>query len=92
MTTTMILCFFVTTIPSSLVPILYPNRHPLDLRYQTFRVCSAIIELNNYAIYILIYLVCSTEFRRELLRFLQVKILQIKCFFINDFHYKIDKM
>ncbi|XP_032675023.1 probable G-protein coupled receptor B0563.6 isoform X3 [Odontomachus brunneus] len=71
LTTTMILCFFITTIPSSLVPILYPNRHSLDLRYQTFRVCSAIVELSNYAIYILIYLVCSTEFRKGLLRFLQ---------------------
>ncbi|XP_014475314.1 PREDICTED: probable G-protein coupled receptor B0563.6 [Dinoponera quadriceps] len=71
MTTTMILCFFVTTLPSSLVPMLYPNRHPLDLRYQTFRVCSAIVELGNYVVYILIYLVCSTEFRRALLRFLQ---------------------
>lgn len=73
LTTTMILCFFVTTIPSGLTPILYPNRHPLDLDYQTFRVCSAIVELSNYAVYIFIYLICSTEFRRELLRFLQGK-------------------
>ncbi|XP_067205646.1 probable G-protein coupled receptor B0563.6 isoform X2 [Linepithema humile] len=73
LTTTMILCFFVTTVPSSLTPMLYINHHPLDLNYQTFRVCSAIVELSNYAIYIFIYLVCSTEFRRELLRVLQGK-------------------
>ncbi|XP_029164599.1 probable G-protein coupled receptor B0563.6 isoform X2 [Nylanderia fulva] len=73
LTTTMILCFFVTTIPSGLTPILHTNRHPLDLDYQTYRVCSAIVELSNYAVYILIYLICSTEFRRELLRFLQGK-------------------
>lgn len=72
LTTTMILCFFVTTIPSGLTPILYANHHPLDyLAYQTFRVFSAIVELSNYAIYILIYLICSAEFRRELLRILQ---------------------
>lgn len=72
LTTTMILCFFVTTVPPSLTPILYINHHPLDLSYQTFRVYTAIIELSNYAIYIFIYLICSTEFRRELLRILQV--------------------
>ncbi|XP_077267638.1 putative G-protein coupled receptor B0563.6 isoform X3 [Temnothorax americanus] len=73
LTTTMILCFFVTAIPPSLTPILYTDRRPLDLDYQTFRVYSAIVELSNYAIYILIYLVCSTEFRRELPRILQGK-------------------
>lgn len=73
LTTTMILCFFLTAVPPSLTPILYTDRHPLDLRYQTFRVYATIVELSNYAIYILIYLVCSTEFRRELLRFLQGK-------------------
>ncbi|XP_011646025.1 probable G-protein coupled receptor B0563.6 [Pogonomyrmex barbatus] len=71
MTTTMILCFFVTTVPPSLTPMLYIDHHSSDLGYQTFRVCSAIVELSNYAVYILIYLVCSTEFRRELLRILQ---------------------
>lgn len=72
LTTTMILCFFVTAVPPSLTPILYIDRRPLDLDYQTFRVCSAIVELSNYAIYIFIYLACSTEFRTELLRILQV--------------------
>ncbi|XP_018402607.1 PREDICTED: probable G-protein coupled receptor B0563.6 [Cyphomyrmex costatus] len=73
LTTTMILCFFFTAVLPSLTPILYTDRHPLDLRYQKFRVYSTIVELSNYAIYILIYLACSTEFRRELLRFLQGK-------------------
>ncbi|XP_072745426.1 probable G-protein coupled receptor B0563.6 [Anoplolepis gracilipes] len=73
LTTTMILCFFGTTIPSALTPMIYTNRHPFDFDYQTYRVCSAIVELSNYAVYILIYLICSTEFRRELLRFLQGK-------------------
>ncbi|XP_050465299.1 probable G-protein coupled receptor B0563.6 isoform X1 [Cataglyphis hispanica] len=71
LTTTMILCFFITTIPPGLMSILHVNYHPPDLSYQTFRVCSAIIELSNYVIYIFIYLICSTEFRRELLRILQ---------------------
>jgi len=70
----MILCFFITTIPSSLTPILYVNHHSLDINYQIFRVCSAIIELSNYAVYIFIYLVCNTEFRKELLRVLQVSL------------------
>lgn len=73
LTTTMILCFFLTAVPPSLTSILYTDHHPLDFRYQTFRVYSTIVELSNYAIYILIYLVCSTEFRRELLRYLQGK-------------------
>lgn len=72
LTTTMILCFFITAVPPSLTPILYTDRRPLDLGYQTFRAYSVIVELSNYAIYIFIYLVCSTEFRRELLRILQV--------------------
>jgi len=75
LTTTMILCFFLTAIPPSLTPILYTDRHSLDVRYQTFRVYSTIVELSNYAIYFLIYLICSTEFRRELLRILQVSAL-----------------
>ncbi|XP_011865745.1 PREDICTED: probable G-protein coupled receptor B0563.6 [Vollenhovia emeryi] len=73
LTTTMILCFFITAVPPSLTPILYTDRHPSDLGYQTFRVYSAIVELSNYAIYILIYLACSTEFRSKFLRILQGK-------------------
>ncbi|XP_025989946.1 probable G-protein coupled receptor B0563.6 [Solenopsis invicta] len=73
LTTTMILCFFVTAVPPSLTSILYTDRHSLDFDYQTFRVCSAIVELSNYAIYIVIYLACSTEFRREFFRILQGK-------------------
>lgn len=73
LTTTMVLCFFVTTIPSCLVPLLYANRDPLDRNYQIYRVCSAITELSNYAIYIVIYLVCNAQFRRRLLRVLQGK-------------------
>lgn len=74
LTTIMILCFFATTIPSSLIPMLYANHHSQDPNYQTFRVSSAMVELSNYAIYILIYLVCNAEFRRELLRLLQVSL------------------
>lgn len=74
LTTTMILCIFVTTIPPTLMPILYTDYHTSDPGYQMFRVYSAIVELSNYAIYILIYLACSTEFRREFLRILQVSL------------------
>ncbi|XP_020293399.1 probable G-protein coupled receptor B0563.6 isoform X2 [Pseudomyrmex gracilis] len=72
LTTTMILCLFVTTIPAGLTSILYRSYH-LNPNYQIFRICSTIVELSNYAIYIHIYLVCSPEFRRELLRILQGK-------------------
>ncbi|XP_054008703.1 probable G-protein coupled receptor B0563.6 isoform X1 [Hylaeus anthracinus] len=70
----MAVCFMVTMIPSILVPLLYHNCETRDVGYHLFRAYAAAAELCNYAVYVVIYFSCSTEFREEF-----VKVIQNKC-------------
>ncbi|XP_043253735.1 probable G-protein coupled receptor B0563.6 [Colletes gigas] len=70
----MAVCFIVSMIPSTLVPLLYHNCESTDVGYYLFQAFAAVIELCNFAIHVVVYFSCSREFREEF-----VKILQNKC-------------
>nr|XP_003708230.1 PREDICTED: probable G-protein coupled receptor AH9.1 isoform X1 [Megachile rotundata]XP_012152376.1 PREDICTED: probable G-protein coupled receptor AH9.1 isoform X1 [Megachile rotundata]XP_012152377.1 PREDICTED: probable G-protein coupled receptor AH9.1 isoform X1 [Megachile rotundata] len=67
----MAVCFILTMIPSILLPFLYHNYDIADVGYLLFRTFAAVTELCNFAVHIVIYFLCSKEFREEFLKLLQ---------------------
>lgn len=68
----MAICFIVTMIPSILLEFVYYDYKSTDGAYLLFRAFAAVTELCNFAIHIIIYFICSREFRKEFFKLLQV--------------------
>ncbi|XP_068969898.1 probable G-protein coupled receptor B0563.6 [Bombus flavifrons] len=67
----MAICFIVTMIPSILLEFVYYDYKRTDGAYLLFRAFAAVTELCNFAIHIIIYFICSREFRKEFFKLLQ---------------------
>ncbi|XP_043524773.1 probable G-protein coupled receptor B0563.6 isoform X1 [Frieseomelitta varia] len=67
----MAICFIITMIPSILLEFVYYDSKTVDGGYFLFRAFAAITELSNFAIHIIIYFICSIEFRKEFFKLLQ---------------------
>ncbi|KAK1134080.1 hypothetical protein K0M31_011865 [Melipona bicolor] len=67
----MAIWFIITMVPSILLEFVYYDSKTADSGYFLFRAFAAITELSNFAIHIIIYFICSIEFRKEFYKLLQ---------------------
>ncbi|XP_029033018.1 probable G-protein coupled receptor B0563.6 isoform X2 [Osmia bicornis bicornis] len=67
----MAVCFTITMIPSIVLPFVYRSYEITDVNYLLFKASAAVTELCNFAVHIVIYFLCSKEFREEFLKIIQ---------------------
>lgn len=73
-----VVLFFVTMTPSSILSLVYSETHEPSFGFQVFRATANNLELANFALNFYVYFLCSKDFRVALAKVLKT------CAFMDD--------